>query len=277
VEGLADLLENTPAGRAICIGSALVWCAAIAFYEFGPGIAERGHSWRADYLRNNYGKRRPEMPAVVIPIFVALLTVLEGTAIYLGIKGELMFPLLIFTLVLVVFGVSQTHQWLTGTGDHAPSTHYAASAYQPAHLQQAAPTTKKKSKKRKVAVCPLPAAEPPRRGRRVRWFDGPLSRVRGEYYTDDDCSDRVLVKMLRRHGLIVLTSAEAGNKGAADEYHLWFATRRRMVVITRDFGFERMHEAGAKHSGIIHAPHGPVYYAEILRVALRMAGEVAEK
>jgi Domain of unknown function (DUF5615) len=75
----------------------------------------------------------------------------------------------------------------------------------------------------------------------------------------------------------VLTSAEAGNKGAADEYHLWFATKRRMVVITRDFGFERMHEAGAKHSGIIHAPHGPVYYAEILRVALRMAGEVAEK
>jgi hypothetical protein len=27
-----------------------------------------------------------------------------------------MVPLLIFTLVLVVFGVSQTHQWLTGTG-----------------------------------------------------------------------------------------------------------------------------------------------------------------
>lgn len=123
-----------------------------------------------------------------------------------------------------------------------------------------APSPPPVARRRRAKKKPLPAQGPPRPtdvGRCVRFLDGPYSRVRGEYYLDDDINDRALVERGRAHGLKILTSVAAGMGGADDLAHLKLATCRRMVLVTRDNGFIGRHERGVKHSGILHAPHGP--------------------
>ncbi len=145
-----------------------------------------------------------------------------------------------------------------------------------------AATPKAKKKSRRVELQPLPKQEPPRprkgkkKKKRVRWLAGSLSRVRGLYYIDEDCCDARLIKLLRKHGLDVTTTNEEGRTSAKDPSQLAHSTSQRRVIITCDGDFVAMHKRGVRHSGIIHAPKGPEWHHEILRRALRLAGEVAE-
>ncbi len=75
-------------------------------------------------------------------------------------------------------------------------------------------------------------------------------------YVDHDSAERALVSELRRRGMDVLTSIEAGNARASDEEQLAFATGAGRVIYTanaRDFA--AIHFAwlahGRRHRGIV--------------------------
>lgn len=75
-------------------------------------------------------------------------------------------------------------------------------------------------------------------------------------YMDNDSANRALVHELRRAGLDVLTSREAGRERASDVEQLEFATTERRVLYTgnrRDFA--RIHAewmaANRTHAGIV--------------------------
>ena len=137
-------------------------------------------------------------------------------------------------------------------------------------------------KKRRVnpqpqAVQAQPRPKKKKKKKRVQWLEGPLSRVRGLYYVDEDSCDHRLITLLRDHKLNVTTTYEEGRCSAKDPLQLAHSTSQRRVIITCDGDFVDLHEAGARHSGIIHAPKGPQWFGEILRVALTLTGEVAAR
>jgi len=74
------------------------------------------------------------------------------------------------------------------------------------------------------------------------------------FYTDEHVAGAV-VAGLRRRGVDVLTTQEAGMLGASDREHLAFAADDGRIVVTQDDDFLRLHAAGTKHSGIAYAPH----------------------
>ncbi len=71
-------------------------------------------------------------------------------------------------------------------------------------------------------------------------------------YTDEHVPTAV-VKGLRRRGIDVLSTHEAGMLGAPDEEHLALATSQGRVIFTQDDDFLRLHAQGASHSGIVYA------------------------
>lgn len=59
---------------------------------------------------------------------------------------------------------------------------------------------------------------------------------------------------LRRRGVDVLTTQEAGLISVSDEEHLKFASETGRIILTQDADFLRLHAAGFSHKGIIYAP-----------------------
>jgi hypothetical protein len=105
---------------------------------------------------------------------------------------------------------------------------------------------------------------------------GSLSRVPGRYHLDKSVHEALAAK-LRRHGLDVTTAAEAGLIGASAAQSLAYAAKGRRVLISFDPVFLSLHETDAVHANIIHVRDGKkIWNAEVLRVALRMAGEIAK-
>jgi predicted nuclease of predicted toxin-antitoxin system len=68
----------------------------------------------------------------------------------------------------------------------------------------------------------------------------------------DEHIARAVVLGLRQRGIDVLTVAEAGRLGAADEEQLAFAQREGRVFFTRDDDFLRLHASGLPHAGIVY-------------------------
>lgn len=75
------------------------------------------------------------------------------------------------------------------------------------------------------------------------------------YYFDEHIADAI-VKGLRRRGIDVLTLAEAGKLGAADEEHFAFAHQQGRVIVTHDDDFLRLTAASSDHSGVVYGPQG---------------------
>ena len=76
------------------------------------------------------------------------------------------------------------------------------------------------------------------------------------FYFDDNCSDSKVIAILRREGVTVVTSLEAGMYGAPDVEHLRFAVGRGLTLITGDEAdFPRLSaellRAGGTHHGIV--------------------------
>jgi len=84
-----------------------------------------------------------------------------------------------------------------------------------------------------------------------------------KFYTDEHVP-KAIVKGLRRRGVDVLTTQEAGMMGASDEEHLVFAMTQGRVIITQDDDFLRLHAKGVKHGGIVYA-HQQTSIADIIR------------
>lgn len=61
---------------------------------------------------------------------------------------------------------------------------------------------------------------------------------------------------LRRRGIDVLTTQDAGMAGAQDDQQLAHATSQGRAIVTQDDDFLRLHAAGIAHTGIAYAPQG---------------------
>jgi predicted nuclease of predicted toxin-antitoxin system len=66
----------------------------------------------------------------------------------------------------------------------------------------------------------------------------------------DENADPAIAEGLRRHGIDVTTTPDAGLVHAPDEDHTAFGLALRRVVFTQDQDFLRIHAAGNPHAGI---------------------------
>ena len=71
------------------------------------------------------------------------------------------------------------------------------------------------------------------------------------FHLDENC-DRAIAEGLRRRGIDVSTTPEAGLLSATDEQHIAFATSQNRVIFTQDRDFLRLHAAGTHHPGIAY-------------------------
>lgn len=77
-----------------------------------------------------------------------------------------------------------------------------------------------------------------------------MSKIR--YHTDEHVS-RAIVRALRRRGVDVQTTPEAGMLSAADEEHLAAASERGRVIFTQDEDYLIL-ATKTMHGGIVYAP-----------------------
>jgi hypothetical protein len=77
--------------------------------------------------------------------------------------------------------------------------------------------------------------------------------------------DDAIANGLRRRGIDVTTTADAGLSGADDEDHLAFGLSQGRVVVTKDRNFLRHHRDGVPHAGIAFSRHGLRSIGDLLR------------
>jgi len=87
------------------------------------------------------------------------------------------------------------------------------------------------------------------------------------FYTDEHVP-RAVAEGLRRRGVDVLTTQEAGMREADDEQHLALALREGRVIFTQDADFLRLHAAGHPHGDIVYAPQHTAIGAIVRRLMM---------
>jgi uncharacterized protein with PIN domain len=70
---------------------------------------------------------------------------------------------------------------------------------------------------------------------------------------------------LRRRGIDVTTTADAGLLSAPDEDHLAFAKGERRVIVTQDADFLRNADRDPTNFGVVYHPQGKRTFGEIIR------------
>jgi predicted nuclease of predicted toxin-antitoxin system len=70
---------------------------------------------------------------------------------------------------------------------------------------------------------------------------------------------------LRRRGIDVTTTVDAGLLGASDDEHIAFAKREARVIVTQDSDFLRNAANDATHFGIAYYPQGERSFGEVIR------------
>ena len=70
---------------------------------------------------------------------------------------------------------------------------------------------------------------------------------------------------LRRHGIDVTTTTDAGLQDADDPDHLAFALREGRALFTMDQGFVRRHHIGEEHAGIVYTRQQTKSIGDIIR------------
>lgn len=86
----------------------------------------------------------------------------------------------------------------------------------------------------------------------------------------DENVHRAIVEGLRRRGIDVTTTPEAGQIAAADETQLLFSLATGRVLFTQDRDFLRLHAAGAVHAGIVYCRQGTRSIGEIIQGIVRI-------
>lgn len=71
------------------------------------------------------------------------------------------------------------------------------------------------------------------------------------FHLDENCT-KAIAKGLRRHGIDVTTTPEAGLLGATDEEQLAYGLSLGRVIFTQDRDFLRIQAAGIPHAGIVY-------------------------
>ncbi|MEG4343929.1 DUF5615 family PIN-like protein [Microcoleus sp. A003_D6] len=91
----------------------------------------------------------------------------------------------------------------------------------------------------------------------------------------DEQVDRAIAEALRRRGINLTTTPEAGLLGAVDEEQLAFAISQQRVIFTRDDDFLAFHQRGVEHYGLVYCHQNSRSIGEIVR-GLILIWEVLE-
>jgi predicted nuclease of predicted toxin-antitoxin system len=91
----------------------------------------------------------------------------------------------------------------------------------------------------------------------------------------DEHVDFAVAEGLRRRGIGVSTTGDAGLLGADDNHHILYAASNAAVIFTNDRDFLRLHDAGVEHQGIAYCHQQSRSVGEIIR-ALELIWEVLE-
>ena len=75
------------------------------------------------------------------------------------------------------------------------------------------------------------------------------------FYADENVSAAV-IEGIRRRGIPVLSTPEAGMLGASDAEHFALATSRELVILTQDDDFLVLASRAEKHCGVVYARQG---------------------
>jgi predicted nuclease of predicted toxin-antitoxin system len=92
----------------------------------------------------------------------------------------------------------------------------------------------------------------------------------------DEHVAHAIAEGLRRRGIDVSTTVEAGLLSAPDEDHLAFALRERRVIYTQDADFLRNTASDSSHFGVVYCPHGKRSFGEVIRFLALMHDVMAE-
>ena len=84
----------------------------------------------------------------------------------------------------------------------------------------------------------------------------------------DEQVDFAIARALRRYGVDITTTAEAGLRTASDAEQLAYARREQRVLITYDADFLRLAAAGTDHAGIAFCLRAGRSVGEIIRSLL---------
>jgi predicted nuclease of predicted toxin-antitoxin system len=72
-----------------------------------------------------------------------------------------------------------------------------------------------------------------------------------KFHLDENC-DPAIASVLRRHGIDVSTTPEAGLIGATDDEQVAHSLPRGRVIFTQDADHLRLHASGEPHAGIAY-------------------------
>jgi len=84
------------------------------------------------------------------------------------------------------------------------------------------------------------------------------------FHLDEHCPT-ALAEGLRRRGINVTTTPEAGLQAASDEEHVAYALREGRMIFTHDEVFLAIHAAGTPHAGIAYCHQVTRSIGEIIR------------
>lgn len=84
------------------------------------------------------------------------------------------------------------------------------------------------------------------------------------FHLDENCH-RAIADGLRRRGVDVTTTPEAGLLSAADQQQLAYCLAQRCVLFTQDRDFLRLHAAQVPHAGIAYCDKDTRSIGEIIQ------------
>jgi len=83
------------------------------------------------------------------------------------------------------------------------------------------------------------------------------------FHLDENCTGAIATG-LRRHGVDVTTTPEAGLLGATDPEHVAYALPLGRIIFTQDGDFLAIHGSGVPHPGIAYCPKDSRTIGEII-------------
>jgi len=83
------------------------------------------------------------------------------------------------------------------------------------------------------------------------------------FHLDENCN-RAIADGLRRRGVVVTSTPEAGLLRATDEVQAAYALAEGRVIFTQDRDFLRLHAAGTAHLGIAYCDKDTLSIGEII-------------
>jgi predicted nuclease of predicted toxin-antitoxin system len=81
----------------------------------------------------------------------------------------------------------------------------------------------------------------------------------------DEHVAHAIAEGLRRRGIDVTTTVDAGLLSAPDEDQLAFGKRENRVVVTQDTDFLRNAATDSAHNGIVYFPQGQRSFGDVIR------------